>query len=653
MKNIELKKIILSNWRGQNCSIDFKNGTTTIKGENGSGKTSIMSAWFWLLSGYTDVVLPKNSNLFDNTEELTKDTPAAIVTALLEIDGNTWELRKQAIASFKRDKSSDTWVKASSDTYVYSIDKIDVSASEYTSWIEKNICSVDLLPYCIYGSFFSALSMDDKKEARKILEMISGEITRKDFKGDYSLLDEMFNKGYSVEQIQESFKKTLKEIDDKLKKIPEIIESKQSIINEISQTNFDKIELEIKECNEEIEGIDAIIANNSKAEQDIKDRRAAIMQKIDTERQKQRSGRNAHLDRQNAATSEIKHKISDMEMLNASAKRKNDTEKSYHEKSVLDLANEKKYLESLNAERDRLLKLRNQAKESVFNEEVCSACGQTLPEEQQDVLRKKFNDEKERRLEDIINQGKAIRNKIDATEKRISELEEIVAKGYKEEEMLDDSLLKEELAKIIKSQITYEETEEYKNIEEEIARLQNTMPEYNVDNSELTTKKRGLMSMLGELNQKLGTRALIAKAKDDIEELQAERTKLGADAALCEQKIDKCKEYVEERARIVSEKINTRLSLCEIQMWERQKNGELIPSCTIQSKDGVKLSTINHSQRLLAEAELQKMFCSSQEITLPVFYDEASVFDSKHKPCNDEWQTIFLQASDDSFLVVE
>jgi hypothetical protein len=56
---------------------------------------------------------------------------------------------------------------------------------------------------------------------------------------------------------------------------------------------------------------------------------------------------------------------------------------------------------------------------------------------------------------------------------------------------------------------------------------------------------------------------------------------------------------------------------------------------------------------LLAEAELQKMFCASQEISLPVFYDEASVFDSKHKPCNDEWQTIFLQASDDACLVIE
>jgi predicted ATP-binding protein involved in virulence len=111
MKKIELKKLSLSNWRGQNVKIEFNEECTTIKGQNGKGKTSIMSAWFWLLSSYTDTILPKNSNLFDDTKTLSKDTPHAIVEAELLIDGSEWKIKREAIASFKLNKGTGEWEK--------------------------------------------------------------------------------------------------------------------------------------------------------------------------------------------------------------------------------------------------------------------------------------------------------------------------------------------------------------------------------------------------------------------------------------------------------------------------------------------------------------------------------------------------------------
>jgi hypothetical protein len=46
------------------------------------------------------------------------------------------------------------------------------------------------------------------------------------------------------------------------------------------------------------------------------------------------------------------------------------------------------------------------------------------------------------------------------------------------------------------------------------------------------------------------------------------------------------------------------------------------------------------------------MFCKHFEINLPIFVDEASVFDSEHLPLFDS-QTIYLLASDDKTLKVE
>ena len=217
MKKIELKKLALSNWRGQNVKIEFNEECTTIKGKNGKGKTSIMSAWFWLLSSYTDTILPKNSNLFDDTKPLSKDTPHAIVEAELLIDGSEWKIKREAIASFKLNKGTGEWEKQPSDKYIYSIDDIEMSATDFNKWIETNICGIDLLTYCLNGSFFGVLSMEDKKLARKMLEGISGEIKSEDFKGDYLLLDSWFKKGYTTDEISTSVKAKQKNINKKLK----------------------------------------------------------------------------------------------------------------------------------------------------------------------------------------------------------------------------------------------------------------------------------------------------------------------------------------------------------------------------------------------------------------------------------------------------
>lgn len=653
MKKIKLQKLTLSNWRGQNRVADFNKEVTTIKGKNEQGKTSIMSAWFWLLSGYTDNVLPKNSNLFDDTKELSKDTPAAIVEAQVEIDGMVWMLKKKAIATFKRDKANDTWVKATSDTYIYSIDNIEMSATNYNDWIEEHICPLDMLPYCLYGSFFSALSFDDKKQARKVLEKISGEIKREDFKGDYSLLDDMFAKGYSIEQILESFKKQLKEIDRRLTTLPKLIDDKQNFVDELAKQDFAKIEKEIEECKNEIAEVDALIANVNDKEKAILDARNEILSEIGSKREVVRKCRDAYLDAQNAATSEIRRKIMEVDNYNTGVKLENERIKNDYAELPKILKREQEYLKSLIKDRDDLRKKRDEGKNSFFNEEVCSACGQLLPEEQQEKLREKFNKDKALRLSIIVEQGTIVSKKIETQQKKVDEFQEKIDAGFKLKAFQDVEALKKELEEVKSKQGLYEDTEEYKTFIADIEVLEKHLPSFTTDNSELLSKRKRLMSMLDELNQRYGAKILMENAKLEIVKMKEERTELGIKAAALEGKIEKCKEYIEESAKIVSDRVNDKLSLCEIQIWERQKNGELIPSCTIQGKNGVKLSTINHANRLLIEAELQKLFCLAHEIQMPLFYDEVSVFDSEHKPKYVDFQMILLQASDDPYLVVE
>ena len=66
MKTITLKKIQLSNFKSLNLEVEFNEGATKISGKNGLGKTSIASAFYWLLSSYTNPYVPKNFALFDD-----------------------------------------------------------------------------------------------------------------------------------------------------------------------------------------------------------------------------------------------------------------------------------------------------------------------------------------------------------------------------------------------------------------------------------------------------------------------------------------------------------------------------------------------------------------------------------------------------------
>ena len=87
-------------------------------------------------------------------------------------------------------------------------------------------------------------------------------------------------------------------------------------------------------------------------------------------------------------------------------------------------------------------------------------------------------------------------------------------------------------------------------------------------------------------------------------------------------------------------------------MYSRQKDGEMKPDCVIEGLDGIKYSTMNNSARIKVALEIQDMFCKHYGLSMPVFVDEASIFDSYNIPQFDA-QTIYLYASNNDFNVSE
>lgn len=651
MKKITLKRIVLSNWKSLNIDVSFNDGKTIIKGRNGIGKSSLQASWNWLLSGYTNAVSPKNHELFDNRFKLSHETPVASVKAWITINGIEYTIEKTAQAKFTRRRGTNEYVKENSDTYKILLDEIEISSTQFGEWLDHNICDTDMLVYCLDGSFFTVLAEDDKKKARKVLEAIVGEIKECDYKGDYSILNNDFAKNYTIEQIEEKTKNAMKPLRERMSEIPAIIKDKEKMLSEYEQLDYADLEQQIEEKKRTIDEIDDAILGKAKSIEPILGERDKIFEIINSKTLKLNECRTTYIDTYNAIRGEIKGKIKHIATNNATINLRNADKCENYDRKVAELEQLKREYQSLNEYIDVLRKRNKDIKSQVFDGDCCPYCGQQLPDEMLKDARAKFNNTKKDDLAHIVAQGKQTKEKLELLKKHIDALQVIVDAGVEMEATESALLLEQELHDYEESWIPYEDTKEFATLSKEIEDLKKSIPTIpNNDSDDLTVAKKAIINELGVLYQLYSRKSKVSELKAEIDALKCELRHIGNDIANHEMILDKCKEYIEERASIISYRINDKLCACKIQMWVMQKNGELAPSCTITDKDGVKYSTMNNSNRIKTAIELQELFCRYYDVQLPIFVDEASVFSINNMP-NIDGQSIYLYASDDNCLI--
>ena len=93
MKRIKIKKLMFRNFRGlRECDISFDN-VTTVRGANGTGKSTLFNGFLWLLFG-KDVQDRKDYEVrTHNADGTLLHEVECSVTGILEIDGQelTWK----------------------------------------------------------------------------------------------------------------------------------------------------------------------------------------------------------------------------------------------------------------------------------------------------------------------------------------------------------------------------------------------------------------------------------------------------------------------------------------------------------------------------------------------------------------------------------
>lgn len=131
---MKAKKLILDSFKGvTHGEYDFSD-ITTIQGKNGTGKTTLADAWFWL---FTDKDYDLQSNPEVHPDFMEESEPS--VTAVLDVDGKEVKVRKfQVDMRTKKQKEQNAPVRIANK---YEINDVPKSQKDFVRELnERGIC---------------------------------------------------------------------------------------------------------------------------------------------------------------------------------------------------------------------------------------------------------------------------------------------------------------------------------------------------------------------------------------------------------------------------------------------------------------------------------------------------------------------------------
>lgn len=624
MKQIVLKRIRLSDWKAKNLDVTFNDESTKISARNEVGKSSLQQAWNWVLTGYTTPITTKNSDLFDNRVELSPDTPEAIVKVWISVDGVDYTIERSAKAKFKRPRGQAEYVKDASDTYTVKVDDIEMSATNFAAWVTDVIAPIEVLLYALDGAFFSTLTVNDRDKARAILERMVGSITLDDYCGDYELIAEKLAK-YTPEQIREQAASQMRPVKKRFDEIPAIIESKKEFIRSYSSKDWSGLEETLASTKKSIEDIDEAMVESSRKLTPI----VASIAEMSDARQRIKD---SMISEREAIIAELKKKLATIDESNSKTLRDNaykECERISCEAKIKKLTSE---ISELLVEKDVLL--------DDSTAELCPTCGQQMPLEATKTKRAE-------RVSAIDAKVKCLRIVIVDCQAKLTSGELTPC------DLVSTTDLEASLASY-REPIDFGDNEEYQKLTEEL----NTLNAYAMELSnssdifDLKHQKGDLLGLVEAVSKELGIRDKLDVVASEINALREERKALACEMAHLEGVQAECQEYIEERANIISNRINSRLGGCQVRMFNIQKNGERTPDCVLTDKDGVNYATLSTSAKIRVNIDVQELFRSHYGVQLMTWVDECSIFDSQHLPKPDG-QCCYLFAGDSPTLVVE
>lgn len=658
MKKVTLKKLSVENYKKfETREFDFA-GRTEVSGRNRQGKTSLMDAYFDVLTGkLADGTLPNNIRRKVDGEEV--DDPV-VRELVIDVDGMEYVVQKKT----KKGKSS--------NTVEYYVNGIKRNKTEYME-ILKRIADPDTIAMCSNARVFLNEIQKSTAKARETLGGTAG-FSETQFRAEhpeYEWIKKEGVEGDSIEEILKARRRDLRKAKSDVDDIAKQIRKEQSRQVECDETLPAQRD-ELLDLLKENEKQEKVLCDASREYDRISIELAGLKRSRDALVEKaEKSARENHdritsllytlkSDKKNA---ENKLRLAGIDLEHAS---------KGIERHKAALAQAKsKYTEALKEKwggDTELTAIRGEEFDQASA--VCPTCGQMLPEE---AAKRKFEFNKQTRISKMLEEKEQFeknkRTKLEYITEDGNEASEGLKKANKAKEEAEVAIkaAKKEITSLaLEIAETEKETEkpipkpdmsgdeEYKAVCDKISALEESIN--GIGNSEndrilLSNNRHSLEAKLRDVEAKIKTQtARLEEKADSLEALQEEQKKLSQKQADIQQKVDQLTDYSIEKNKALAAVINPHFKHFHFQFLDYTQDGEPMETCRMICNGIDYANGLNHSDRILCDIDLVMGLQEMNDLRLPVWVDDTESVNSDRIPGLDT-QMILLKVSDGELTV--
>lgn len=615
MERAVLKKVVLENFMCYvHAEFDFFK-ITKIMAENGEGKSTIGSCITWVLFN-CDMDLKDNPVVRREVDGVSVDDMDTYGELTFDVDGKEITMKKVQKRTYSKDGSS------YKDDNKYFVNDVPKTLKDFNAYL-----GIDMSVFKMRSNINAFLNQKPA-EMREYLFSLVENVTDLDIahsKAGLAELVPLLNK-YTVEELSAMNKATKAKITKDLPILDGQIKEKERDIQIKQDTDVSDLELyrnslkeQIADCVAKQTDNDKLLAEYDKASADILDlkfKQGDLSRKANEENVKARR--------------EIEGKISDKQFLvRQTEKTITDTENNItYQQTTVDIIN--KQLQDI---RDKW-KAENERK---FDEAslICSYCGQEYPEDKKEQLRADFDSHKAEELKLITYNGNLFKDKLDKNKKILKDLQKELPQHRESLEMLNTAIadLEKQLSEL-PQEIDVTATEEYKELEQQIAEKEQAMHKANdisAVKAELKAQENDLRQQLSECERKIAE-SNTEKDEQRLEELRAEQRTQEQNKANAEKILDLLDELDKAKNETLSDSINSHFSLVKWKLFELNKSGGYKSVC-IPTVNGKSILTTmsNKGNRILGRVDICNSIQKISGMSVPIILDDSESLDSTNQ----------------------
>lgn len=643
---MQIKTLTISNFKGcREAVIKFADGVTRIYGANGTGKTTLFDAFYWMLWGKDSLDRTQSGTVsfypFDPEKqgEILHNVIVS-VEAEIEIDDafgalHGVTLRRVMKEKWTTPKGTETPRFTGNETEFY-IDGLQVQAKQFDTWVKENF-DPEVFKLTSNPKYFPLLPWQKQRE---LLMQLAGEIS----------VDDVIAAEPSVEALKP-------ELENRK---PEELKKLWSQQQKAATKDLDKVQLLINENRKQLVTVD----NEDKVKADLETQRLLAMKPLDEARQAKAdilSGTAVAKKEAEAKALEAKLEVIRTERRAEIA----EIRKPFDEKIAALEAEAKAAAETVRPYRQQVVNADNNIRElekkleglqviwegidnEIFDDTTCPCCHRPYEPEQVERMLAEFNESKAKRLAEVDALGQQTADALaEAKKQRDEAMAEVQRLSKLDLEMPDKRAeLMKKREEAVQKLPPYENKPEWFAASEDLKTIKRDIEELKIDVKlklqdaekaieEAEKPVRDIDNRLAQINAQAATRERIAGYESQQKNLRLQQDDLSYKLALI-------KKFDEAKAVITTQRVKAILPGMDFRLFNYNSTNEGYSETCELVKDGKPYANLSNGEKIAVGCELIAAISKHYGVSNPVWIDNA---EATTKHLETSGQTILLRVS--------